>query len=219
MGPRARRGEARRRAGRPAARNRDQRSRRDLADSRGGTRRPLRARATLAFGGITLCLAVLTGAGVWVAVSQYLLGQRETSSAAQTAAHAEALQRRLQAAGVPTEDVLAQVRRPTSAGSVLLHRGQWYASSLGLDRGDLPRELVDTVAGGSPARQRVEIDGSVRLVVGVPVADGAYFEVFPLDDLNQATDALAVALVGAALAAPPPPGSSRRSSRSSSPLA
>jgi two-component system, OmpR family, sensor histidine kinase MtrB len=60
-------------------------------------------------------------------------------------------------------------------------------TSLLIGRDAIPSELVDTVIGGTPARQRIDVQGRTMMAVGIPLAvlDRAYFEVFPLDELDR----------------------------------
>jgi two-component system, OmpR family, sensor histidine kinase MtrB len=170
--------------------------------------RSLRGRATLAFGAVTLGLAVVMGVGVWLAVSQYLLAQREEVTLTQTATNAIRLERRLDGAAsgpaAPVADVLAQLPRATGSVSLARYQGAWFTTSLTLGPETLPASLRTTVLEGTAARQRFEAsDGAVRLAVGVPLGGGgAYFEVFALEDLDRAAEALGVALGVTVILAP-----------------
>ncbi|MGA9279263.1 HAMP domain-containing sensor histidine kinase [Ilumatobacter sp.] len=69
-------------------------------------------------------------------------------------------------------------------------------------RDNLPPELFDQVVTGSgePARQIVRVDDELNIVVGWSVPEvGAYFEFFPLDDVESNLANLRVALLLAAL--------------------
>jgi two-component system sensor histidine kinase MtrB len=66
---------------------------------------------------------------------------------------------------------------------------------------NIPRELVDqVVTDGEPARQIVRIDGELNIVVGWSVPEiGAYFEFFPIDDIDSSLSDLRVVLILAAV--------------------
>lgn len=66
---------------------------------------------------------------------------------------------------------------------------------------NIPRDLVNqVVTDGSSARQIVRIDGELNIVVGWSVPEiGAYFEFFPIDDVESNLSDLRVALVLAAV--------------------
>ena len=68
-------------------------------------------------------------------------------------------------------------------------------------RDSIPPELFDqVVTNGVPARQIVRIDDELNIVVGWSVPEvGAYFEFFPLDDVDSTLSNLRVALFLAAL--------------------
>jgi len=67
-------------------------------------------------------------------------------------------------------------------------------------RDNIPEDLFEQVVDGEPARQVVRVDEELNIVVGWSVPDvGAYFEFFPLDDVESNLSNLRVALVLAAL--------------------
>ena len=68
-------------------------------------------------------------------------------------------------------------------------------------RDNIPPELFEQVVGNAtPARQIVRIEDDLNIIVGWSVPDvGAYFEFFPLDDVDSTLSNLCVALVLAAL--------------------
>lgn len=67
-------------------------------------------------------------------------------------------------------------------------------------RDNIPAELFDRVVNNAePARQIVRIDGEMNIVVGWSIPEvGAYFEFFPLDDVDSNLSNLRVALILAA---------------------
>jgi signal transduction histidine kinase len=167
-------------------------------------RRPLtlRERATLAFTAVALLLSTVLTLGVWVTVSQFLLLQRERSTLAQTTANAAQVQRALPAEGLSVPQLLAQLPRQTGLISLYVDDGAWTTTSLLVGRDELPGALRRTVIDGAPARQRVTVADETVLAVGVPLAGlgDAYFEVFPLDELDRTYrvlgTVLGVAVVG-----------------------
>ena len=110
-------------------------------------------------------------------------------------------------------------RRPADAqstASLCLVGGQWYSTSPQLGASTLPAVLIDTVTGGQGATQRVDVDGQLVLAVGVPLspAHSAFFEVFPLTDLDRTLQTLSTVLVvGAAATAVLGAGLGRSASR------
>jgi two-component system sensor histidine kinase MtrB len=171
--------------------------------------RTVRGRATVAFGVVALCLAVVLNVGVWLAVSQYLVSQREGRALTQTATNALRLERRLDANAssprpLPLADVLAQLPRTTGSASLLRFDGEWFTTALTVRPELLPASLRTAVLDGVSARQRFELrPDATRLVVGVPLAGGdAYFEVFDLEDLDQTAEVLGAALAVMTVIAP-----------------
>ena len=167
--------------------------------------RTLRARATVAFTAVTLLLSTVVAVAVWVSVSQYLLLQREGVTLLQASTNAAQVQRSLANQGLTVPQMLAQLPRETGSTSLLVDDGAWSTTSLLIGRDDLPEELREAVIGGTPVRQRIEVDGRTMMAVAVPLAElrQAYVEVFPLQELDKTYRVLATVLTVSVLGAVP----------------
>jgi signal transduction histidine kinase len=142
---------------------------------------------------------------VWFAVTGYLMYGRERAAAAQAAANAAQVRRTEAATGLTPQQLLFQLPRETGSISLLVVDGQWYTTSLTVGRNDLPAALRTAVLAGTPSRQRIRTAGEPMLVVGIPLTayDDAYFEVFPLDELDHTDRVLGAVLAAAAAAVIP----------------
>jgi two-component system, OmpR family, sensor histidine kinase MtrB len=158
--------------------------------------RTLRGRATLAFTLVTTVLCTVLAIAVWVAVSQYLLVQRERATLVQAADNASQVQRALGTEGLTVPQVLAQLPRETGSTSLYVDDGEWVTTSLLIGRDVIPESLVEQVMDGTPARQRIAVQDGTMMAVGIPLAglDEAYFEVFPLEELDRTYRVLAAVL-------------------------
>lgn len=166
--------------------------------------RGLRGRATLAFAVVALVLSTAMALTVWATVSSYLTALRERAAVSQAMTHAEQVQRSLPGPGVSPAQALAQLSREIGSTSLLRTEGRWFTTSLEVGSASLPGELRESTLAGRPLSQRFEVDGRPMLAVGLPLAQGddAYFEVFPLDELDQTFYTLSTVLAAAALAVP-----------------
>jgi signal transduction histidine kinase len=161
----------------------------------------LRGRATVALAAVSVLLSTILVVAVWFTVTGYLMSSRERAAEGQAAANAAQVQRTEAATGSTPEQLLAQLPRETGSISLLAREGEWYTTSLRIGKNDLPPTLRSAVLRGTPSRQRVRADGQPVLVVGIPLPgdhDDAYFEVFPLDDLDHTDRVLGAVLAGAA---------------------
>ena len=79
--------------------------------------------------------------------------------------------------------------------------GRWYATSPSLGPASLPTSLVSLVTGGQEATQRIRVDGTLHLAVGLPLAEGrgTYFEIYSLGEMQRTARALSLGLVAAAV--------------------
>lgn len=164
----------------------------------------LRGRVSLALTVVTLVLSVLAAVTVWVTVTGFLINKRTQAVVAQASANAEQVNRGLSSAGVSTPQLLAQLPREIGSVSLLLVGETWSTTSLQVNRGVLPERLQSAVLAGQPAHQRIRTDQGPRLVVGLPMAEegSAYFEIFPLDELDQTLRTLSTTLWLVVLTAP-----------------
>jgi len=160
----------------------------------------LRARATVAFGLISLALSGLLAFTVYEVTRTYLLDQRTTAATAQAYANARVERSLLRSAA---EDANVVELLPTTPGSVVVvrYQGEWFANTVGFGAESIPASLLETVDGGDAGRQRISIDDTAYLAVGVPIpaAEARYFELVSFDELQRTLGTLATVLVFGAL--------------------
>ena len=161
----------------------------------------LRGRVAAWFAVIALGLSLSLGMATFFVVKAVLVGQFEESALDQTVADG-----RVVAAAVresSESQLLASLRPPVRSRPFLFKDGEWFSASLQLHNDDLPLDLIETVTGGSPARQRFAGLGTTLLVVGLPIESGvsAYFEVFSLESMNRTLATLRATLLLAGLGA------------------
>lgn len=159
----------------------------------------LRRRAALAFGLVGLFASVVVAVATFLLARNYLVEQRESAAQQQAFANARLVRSAMRATDVDVATLLTTVRGATGSDVVARYRDGWFASSVAVGQDDIPVDLRRTVASGGAGRQlQRTAAGDLRLVVGTPLAavDGAYFEVFPLDELERTLSTLRNVLIG-----------------------
>lgn len=157
---------------------------------------------TLAFAVGGLALSALLAAITFELSQHYLLSQRETTATRQTYDNARLVRSGLEAVRPNVSEVLSSVQTPNGSASVIEYAGDWFSSSVAIDRDILPLSLRELVANGNPGRQRFASASGPTLAIGIPLpaVDASYYEVFGLSNLRQTLntllEALAVAAVG-----------------------
>lgn len=153
---------------------------------------------------MAVILSTAVATTVWATVSGYLLGQREKAALSQTVRHVDQLSRGLPGEDVSVPALLAQLPREIGSTSLLRTDGQWFTTSLEVDRTSVPAELREAVVAGEPASQRFDVGGRPMLAVGAPLASvgDAYFEVFSLDELDQTFRTLSTVLLAGVVVVP-----------------
>jgi signal transduction histidine kinase len=163
----------------------------------------VRARAALAFGLVGLVVAVVVATSTFLLSRSYLLDQREAGAERQAFANARLVRSALRATDVDVADLLTTVRGATGSDVVVRYRQGWFTSSVAIGQDDIPTDLRRIVNGGSAGRQLQRTpSGGLQLVVGTPMAavDGAYFEVFPLAELERTLALVRNVLIAVTLA-------------------
>jgi signal transduction histidine kinase len=155
-----------------------------------------------------LLVAVVLAAVTFTLARGYLVDQRQSAAQQQTYVNARLARTVLRTDDPDVRELLASLGGGTASDSVLRHQGEWFSTSVSFGPDAIPEDLVRVVSDGQAGRQRYrDADGELRLAVGVPIAaaDGSYFELFTLDELDRTLDlltrSLAIGVAGAAIAA------------------
>ena len=169
----------------------------------GRPRLGLRGRAAAAFGLVGLFASVVVAAATFLLSRGYLLDQRESGAERQAFANARLVRSALRETDVDVASLLTTVRGATGSDVIVRFQQGWFTSSVAIGQDDIPVDLRRVVSGGEAGRQlQRTASGDLRLVVGTPLAavDGAYFEVFPLDELERTLTLLRNVLLGVTVA-------------------
>ena len=163
----------------------------------------LRARVASTFGLVTLAVAALLSFTTWQLASDYMLAQRERGATAQTVIDARLVADKL-ARGSPDLPALLVGLTGEPDTAVLLHvADRWTTAGRQIDPSNIPDDLVESAATGSPASQRLALHGVPVLALAVPVTrdGGVYVELAPLTELDRTLRFLSATLVAGTVAA------------------
>ncbi|MGH2717559.1 MAG: ATP-binding protein [Actinomycetota bacterium] len=163
----------------------------------------LRARATLAFGIMGLVVAIAVAGATYGLAQRYLVGQRQQTALRQAYVNARLAQSALRPPNPNVRAFLAGLGGDTASTSVVRYQGEWFATTVALGAQAIPSDLIRVVSSGQAGYQRYrDSQDQLQLAVGVavPSVDSAYFELFPLTELQRTLNLLARALLLAAVA-------------------
>jgi two-component system sensor histidine kinase MtrB len=157
----------------------------------------LRRRVTLAFGLLSLVLSLVLSAVAWALVTQSVLRDARAAALTSTSVDASQLDARLAAEGPAT--AIDELPRTDATAALASIGERWYASAPTLGPGRLPDELKEAVRQQHVATQRISLDDTLYLAVGMPLPghDAAFFELYPMTGTEQATRALTLGLSAA----------------------
>ncbi len=157
----------------------------------------LRARTTIGFALASMLIAAGFAVVTYAVGRSYLLGQRENSAVRQAYVNARLARTLLRDPAADVPSFLSGLGGGTASVSALRHRGEWFSTSVAFGSATLPPALVSVVTAGHAGHQRFRGNGrQLSLAVGVPIAtaEAAYFEIFPLDEVERTLMLLAGAL-------------------------
>ncbi|HEY3141089.1 MAG TPA: HAMP domain-containing sensor histidine kinase [Acidimicrobiales bacterium] len=162
----------------------------------------LRARITIAFAVGAFILSTVLAATTWGLTRQNLLDQRESAAITLVFSNAKKVNQALTPDGEDPAGSLVDLPTPGDSHPILRIGEIWYPRDQLFGEDSLPPELVDLVTQNQPASMRFRYRDETHLAVGIPLpsANGAYFEVVSLKELEDTLESLGVSLVGAALA-------------------
>ena len=152
---------------------------------------------------IALTLSVALALLAYQLTRNELVEDRESRAATQAYLNARLLRSSLRTPEPDVAAILSSLEGNAGSTAIALVEGQWFAGSVGYGPDSVPSSLAESVADGLAGRQIAAIDDRPHVVVGVPIAefDARYFELVPLDDIDDALADLARGLAaGAALA-------------------
>ncbi len=160
----------------------------------------LRARGAIAFALLAFLLSGALATLTYQIARAYLLDQRQALVVRQAGLNARALNAGLTALHPDVSALLASL--PSASGSHGIARvdGRWYSSSLPAEAQIVPQDVIDATVAGHAVKQRVTINRTPTMVVGVPLtrAAGEYFEIAPLGELRRTLAVLGWSLTAAA---------------------
>ncbi|HET6532624.1 MAG TPA: HAMP domain-containing sensor histidine kinase [Actinoplanes sp.] len=161
----------------------------------------LRARVT---GGFTVGALLLSASMAVVSyqlIRTSLLDERERASVRAAYFNATVVRSGLSAADPDVAEMLRSLETGGDRRTVVRWDGSWYARTA--DQGiteAIPAGVQDLVAGGTPAVQRVRVDGHPAVVVAVPLTpSAAFYEIDSLRELDQTFRTLALVLASVAI--------------------
>src|SRR5688572_15948921 len=161
----------------------------------------LRARFTIAFALGGLILSALLAAVTYGLVRENIVRQRETSATRQVFLNANFIRDSLRTAGLQPSQLLDGLQTPTGADPLLIVDGRPFAPTAASGRDEIPKELRDEVAAGTPARMRFTLDDEPKLVIGIPLpaVDAEYYEIVSLAETQRTLNSLGIALLAASI--------------------
>jgi hypothetical protein len=136
---------------------------------------------TIAFAGLALILSATLAVFAYELTRSFLIDRREQSAKQEAFLNARAVRDSLRVNALDVSGALRQAQTGSEGAVVLRVGDQWFGTSVGVGRDDVPLSLRRLVAGGEAGTQNTELGSSPNIGVGVPLpaVDGAFFEFTP----------------------------------------
>ena len=169
---------------------------------RGGRRFGLQTRTIFAFAVGAALLSAALAFGTFVVVRQDLLAQRVNSALREAYGNAHLVNVELRSPSADVAKALDSVASTTEAHSFINRHGLWFSGSASARGTVVPHGIAQVVLSGHVAEQRVSLDGTPYIVVGIPLPSVgvSYFEERPLTELQSTLSVLGTVLFVAAVA-------------------
>ena len=148
---------------------------------------PLRVRVMLTFGLGSMVISSLVAVLTWRLSSGYMLEQRQSSAVRQATVDARLVETTLRSGSAGLAQLLTGLGAEVESAVLLVDRGQWMSSGNLIDPTRLPKGLLTMVGNGQAARQRIVLNRTPVLAVGLPLptVQATYVEIFPLRELDR----------------------------------
>jgi methyl-accepting chemotaxis protein len=145
----------------------------------------LKGRVTLAFGVLSLAVALAVSGTAYLFARSYLVTQRESAGITRALLDARAVSIAVQG-GADPGDAIADV--PVVGGVQALARvdGTWYTRGVAASPADVPVSLLDEAERSGAAHQRFLVSDGPVFGVAVVEGDDVYLELSPMSDLDRA---------------------------------
>jgi two-component system, OmpR family, sensor histidine kinase MtrB len=161
----------------------------------------LRARVTLVFATMAFLLSAGLALFSYELTRSFLISRRAETVRQQAYLNASAVRDALEANPLDVRGALTQTQAGADSAIVVRVGAQWFGTSVGVGRNNVPSSLRTLVSHGSAGTQNTRISSVPNIGVGVPLAavNGSYFEFVPVSDLDSTLGVLARALAAAAI--------------------
>ena len=165
-----------------------------------GRRAGLTNRVAIAFGLISLVVAMVVSGATYFSARIYLVQQRESTALNRALIDSRVVDAAL-TEGVREGRALEALPAAADSQALLRVGVEWFSSNVTVSPRELSRELL-TVAEQNGAWQRLQVStGDTYLAVAIPVKDGMFVETFSFAALDQTLTILGWVLAAASLAA------------------
>jgi two-component system sensor histidine kinase MtrB len=160
----------------------------------------LRTRVTVVFAALAFLLSTTLAVASYELTRSFLLDRREAAARQEAYLNARAVRDALRVNSADVGGALGQVETGTDSVVVVRVGTQWFGTSVGVGRDDVPSSLRNLVASGSAGTQNTKFASVPNIGVGVPLpaVNGSFFEFISARELDQTLSLLARALAAAA---------------------
>jgi two-component system sensor histidine kinase MtrB len=160
----------------------------------------LRSRVALVFAVLSMVVALLVSAGIYLASRTYLTNQRQVTGVSGALTDARSVDVSI-AGGAQPGEALNQLPVVGSSQALMRVGTVWYSRGSTVSPTDIPESLIDMTLTTGGGQQRFAIDDQSFYGVGVYTRSGLFVELYPLADLRELLDDARISLAALAIAA------------------
>ena len=152
----------------------------------------LRFRLLMTFGLGALILSALFAVLTYEGVHHELVNDLQHTDLHESFENAELVRDTLYTSPPNLGSILNSIEHATDSGVLVKTHLQWLSQSSGASTKDVPVATQDLVTQGTATAQILNIDGKIMFVVGIPIpaVETQFFEVFPMNSLENSLSTL-----------------------------
>ena len=153
-------------------------------------RATLRTKAVLTGLMIALSIAAITSLAIFQIAESYLTNQRIAIATSQVSVASRLVAQAIYDGNTPLDSLLTASNTFPNAQTAIRQNNEWFVSKAGFDIDEIPREIVNLVTEGTPARSVITFGENPAIAIAIPILinDATRYQfvgVVPTDELQR----------------------------------
>ena len=133
-------------------------------------RATLRTKAVLTGSIIALSISAITSIAIFEISETYLTNQRTAIATSQISSASRLVAQAIYEGNNPLDSLLTASNTFPNALTAIRQNDEWFVSKAGFNIDEIPAEIIDLAAAGTPARSKIKFGGDPAIAIGIPIS-------------------------------------------------